>query len=38
MATNWRDTDERRIRRGEFILELSFVENYQVELYVMNHE
>ncbi len=37
MATNWRETDERLIRRGELILELSFVENYQAELDAMNH-
>jgi len=37
MATNWRETDERLIRRGELILELSFVENYQNELDAMNH-
>ena len=36
MATNWRETDERLIRRGELILELSFVENYQAELDAMN--
>ena len=37
MATNWRKTDQRLIRRGELILELSFVENYQDELDAMNH-
>ena len=37
MATNWRKTDQRLIRRGELILELSFVENYQNELDAMNH-
>ncbi len=37
MATNWRKTDERLIRRGELILELSFIENYQAELDAMNH-
>ncbi|MCW3988488.1 MAG: hypothetical protein NWE88_00245 [Candidatus Bathyarchaeota archaeon] len=37
MAINWRDTDERLIRRGERILELSLVENCQAELDAMNH-
>ena len=37
MPTDWRKTDERLIRRGELILELSFVENYQAELDAMNH-
>jgi len=37
MPTDWRITDERLIRRGELILELSFVENYQAELDAMNH-
>ncbi len=37
MPTDWRETDERLIRRGELILELSFVENYQAELDAMNH-
>jgi len=37
MPTDWRKTDERLIRRGELILELSFVENYQNELDTMNH-
>ena len=37
MPTDWRKTDERLIRRGELILELSFVENYQNELDAMNH-
>ncbi len=37
MATNWRETDERLIKRGELILELSFVENYQTELDAINH-
>ncbi len=37
MATNWRETDERLIRRGKLILELSFVENYQNELDAINH-
>ena len=36
MPTNWRETDERLIRRGELILELSFVENYPEELKAMN--
>ena len=38
MPVNWRETDERLIRRGELILELGFVENYQAELEAMNHE
>ena len=37
MSTDWRKTDERLIRRGELILELSFVEKYQDELDAMNH-
>jgi len=37
MPTDWRKTDQRLIRRGELILELSFVENYQNELDAMNH-
>ncbi len=37
MPTDWRETDERLIRRGELILELGFVENYQAELDAMNH-
>ena len=37
MPADWRETDERLIRRGELILELSFVENYQAELDSMNH-
>ena len=37
MATDGRETDERLIRRGELILELGFVENYQNELDAMNH-
>jgi len=37
MPTDWRKTDERLIRRGELILELGFVENYQTELDTMNH-
>ncbi len=37
MPTDWRKTDQRLIRRGELILELSFVENYQAELDAMNH-
>ena len=37
MPTDWRKTDERLIRRGELILELGFVENYQAELDAMNH-
>ena len=37
MPTDWRKTDERLIKRGELILELGFVENYQTELDAMNH-
>ncbi len=37
MPTDWRETDERLIRRGELILELGFVENYRAELDAMNH-
>jgi len=37
MPVDWRETDERLIRRGELILELSFIENYQTELDSMNH-
>jgi hypothetical protein len=37
MPADWRKTDERLIRRGELILELGFVENYQAELDAMNH-
>ncbi len=32
----WKETDERLIRRGELILDLTFVENYQTELDSMN--
>lgn len=37
MPADWRETDERLIRRGELILELGFVEDYQAELDAMNH-
>ena len=37
MPTNWKETDECLIRRGELILELSIVENYQTELDTMSH-
>ncbi len=37
MPTDWRETDERLIRRGELILEIGFVENYRTELDAMNH-
>jgi len=37
MPADWRKTDQRLIRRGELILELGFVENYQNELDAMNH-
>ncbi|HPC27526.1 MAG TPA: transposase [Candidatus Methanomethylicus sp.] len=33
---NWHDYDERLIRRGELILDLEFVRNYQTELDSMN--
>jgi hypothetical protein len=36
MPPDWRETDERLIRRGELILELGFVESYQKELETMN--
>jgi len=36
MATDWKQNDEKLIHRGELILELSFVENYQKELDAMN--
>jgi len=37
MPADWRETDERLIRRGELILEHGFVEKYQAELDTMNH-
>jgi len=37
MLADWRETDERLIRRGELILEHGFVEKYQAELDTMNH-
>jgi len=37
MPVDWRETDERLIRRGELILELGFVENYRAELDAMSH-
>ena len=37
MATDWKQIDEKLIRRGELILELGFLENYQEELEAMNH-
>jgi len=37
MPVDWRETDERLIRKGELILELSFVEYYQSELDAINH-
>jgi hypothetical protein len=36
MPADWRKTDEHLIRRGELILELGFLENYQAELDAMN--
>ncbi len=33
---NWHDYDERLIRRGELILDLGFISNYQSELDTMN--
>ncbi len=38
MPVNWRETDERLIKRGELILELGFVEHYREELEAMNRE
>ena len=36
MPVNWRETDERLIKRGELILELGFVEHYREEIEAMN--
>jgi len=36
MVTDWRQIDERLIRRGELVLELGFVEGYREELEAMN--
>ena len=36
MTTDWKQIDEKLIRRGELILELGFVENYRKELDAMN--
>jgi hypothetical protein len=36
MTTDWKQIDEKLIRRGELILDLDFVENYQEELNTMN--
>lgn len=36
MATNWKQIDEKLIRRGELILEFGFVEHYREELEAMN--
>ena len=36
MATDWKQIDEKLIRRGELILELGFVEGYREELGAMN--
>jgi len=36
MATDWKQVDEKLIRRGELILELGFVEGYREELGAMN--
>ncbi|HRU81544.1 MAG TPA: transposase [Candidatus Methanomethylicus sp.] len=33
---SWHDYDEKLIRRGELILDLGFVRNYQAELDAMN--
>lgn len=33
---NWKDYDERLIRRGELLLSLDFLENYEKELVAMN--
>jgi len=32
MASNWKQIDEKLIRRGELILDLGFVEHYREEL------
>ena len=37
VPTDGIETNERLIRRGELILELRFVENYQADLDAMNH-
>lgn len=36
MATDWKESDEHLIRRGELILELGFVEGYREELEALN--
>ncbi len=36
MATNWKQVDEKLIKRGELILDLGFVEGYREELEAMN--
>ena len=35
---DWKSVDERLIRRGEILLSLDFLENYEDELRAMNHE
>lgn len=35
---DWKSVDERLIRRGEILLSLYFLENYEDELRAMNHE
>ena len=37
MVTDWKQIDEKLIRRGELILELGFLENYREELGAMNY-
>jgi len=36
MSTDWRKTDEKLIKRGELVLDLSFLEDYEEELEAMN--
>jgi len=36
MATDWREIDERLIRRGELVLDLDFLEGYREELGALN--
>ena len=37
-AMGWKEIDERLIRRGELLLDVSFLENYQEELEAMNQD
>ena len=36
ISMGWKETDERLIKRGELILDLSFLEHYEKELETMN--